>query len=284
MTTPGLRQLAWRFVAGEDLDAGAAAVRALNSDGILASLNFVGTHVRDRDEAVAATDAAIEALQRIKAEDLAANLSVKPTQLGLDIDEDFCLLQLRRVVERAHSLGLFVRIDMEEFAYVEPTLRLFETLRMDFGPETVGIVIQSYLRDRASDLERVLDGGSRVRLTKGGYWEPDVAFRDKADIDRCFDRDIDLLLSRGHRPAIATHDEHFVSRTRELATRYGLAHADFEFQMLYGVRADLQEQLAGEGYRVRCYVPYGGQWFPYFVGCVRRLPGGALKRIRARLR
>jgi proline dehydrogenase len=284
MTTPGLRQLAWRFVAGEDLAAGVAVVRALNADGILASLNFVGTHVHDREGTLAATDAAIEALQRINDEQLAANLSVKPTQLGLDIDEDFCLLQLRRVVERAHILGLFVRIDMEEFVYVEPTLRMFETLRMEFGPETVGIVIQSYLRDRASDLERVLDGGSSVRLTKGGYWEPDVAFRDKADIDRCFDRDIDLLLSRGHRPAIATHDEQFVTRTRELATRYELARTDFEFQMLYGVRPDLQKQLASEGYRVRCYVPYGGQWFPYFLGCVRRLPGGALRRLRGRTR
>jgi proline dehydrogenase len=284
MTTPGLRQLAWRFVAGEDLDAGVAAVRSLNARGIRASLNFVGTHVHERAEALSAADAAIEALQRIHGEDLAANLSVKPTQLGLDIDEEFCRLQLRRVVERALSLGLFVRVDMEEFVYVEPTLRLFEELRTEFGADTVGIVIQSYLRDRASDLERVLDGGSSVRLTKGGYWEPEVAYRDKADIDRCFDRDIKLLLSRGRSPAIATHDEHFVNLARELATQAGLAASDFEFQMLYGVRSDLQEQLASEGYKVRCYIPYGGQWFPYFLGCVRRLPGGAMKRLRGRSR
>jgi proline dehydrogenase len=282
MTTPGLRQLAWRFVAGEDLDAGVAAVRSLNARGILASLNFVGTHVHERNEALAATDAAIEALQRIHGEDLGANLSVKPTQIGLDIDEEFCRLQLRRVVERAHALGLFVRIDMEEFVYVEPTLRLFEELRTEFGNDTVGIVIQSYLRDRAGDLDRVVAGGSSVRLTKGGYWEPDVAFRDKADIDRCFDRDIELLLSRGRLPAIATHDENFVNRTTELATQLGLDRSDFEFQMLYGVRPDLQERLASEGHKVRCYVPYGGQWFPYFLGCVRRLPGGTMRRLRGR--
>lgn len=284
MTTPGLRQLAWRFVAGEDLDAGVEVVRSLNARGILASLNFVGTHVHEREEALSATDAAIEALQRIHDEGLAANLSVKPTQLGLDIDEEFCRRQLHRVVERAHGLGLFVRIDMEEFIYVEPTLGLFEELRTAFGNDTVGIVIQSYLRDRASDLDRVIAGGSSVRLTKGGYWEPDVAYRDKADIDRCFDRDIELLLSRGRMPAIATHDEYFVSRATDLATQAGLASSDFEFQMLYGVRQDLQERLASEGYQVRCYVPYGGQWFPYFLGCVRRLPGGALERLRGRTR
>jgi len=284
MTTPGLRQLAWRFVAGEDLEAGVAAVRSLNARGILASLNFVGTHVHEREEAQSATDAAIEALQRIHGENLAANLSVKPTQLGLDIDEGYCRLQLRRVVERARSLGLFVRIDMEEFVYVEPTLRLFEELRTEFGNDTVGIVIQSYLRDRAGDLERVVAGGSSVRLTKGGYWEPEVAYRDKADIDRCFDRDIELLLSRGRLPAIATHDEQFVNRTTELATQLGLDRTDFEFQMLYGVRPDLQERLASEGYKVRCYIPYGGQWFPYFLGCVRRLPGGAMRRLRGRSR
>ena len=280
MTTPGLRQLAWRFVAGEDLDAGVEVVRSLNGRGILASLNFVGTHVHAREEALAATESAVEALQRIHDEDLAANLSIKPTQLGLDIDEEFCRLQLHRVVERAHSLGLFVRIDMEEYVYVEPTLRLLEELRAKFGSDTVGIVIQSYLRDRASDLERVIAGGSSVRLTKGGYWEPEVAYRDKAEIDRCFNRELEVLLSRGRQPAIATHDEKFIIRTKELAARLGLGASDFEFQMLYGVRPDLQEQLVGEGYRVRCYVPYGGQWFPYFLGCIRRLPGGALRKLR----
>ena len=282
MTMPGLRQLAWRFVAGEDLDSGVAVARSLNSRGIMASLNFVGTHVRSREEVMEATEAAIEALQRIHDENLDANLSVKPTQLGLDIDEEFCGRQLRRVVERAGELGLFVRIDMEEFVYVEPTLRLFEELRTEFGAETVGIVLQSYLRDRTGDLERVIAGGSSVRLTKGGYWEPDVAYREKADIDRCFGRDLELLLTGGCQPAIATHDEQFVNRTREVAAGLELAPAAFEFQMLYGVRPDLQESLVGEGYRVRCYIPYGGQWLPYFLGCVRRLPGGAMRRLHRR--
>ena len=282
MTTPGLRQLAWRFVAGEDLDAGVAVVRSLNARGIQASLNFVGTHLHEREDVLAATESAIEALQRIHADDLGANLSIKPTQLGLDIEEQFCRQQVHRIVDRAHSLGLFVRLDMEEYAYVEPTLRLLEHLRAEFGADTVGIVIQSYLRDRAADLERVIAGGTSVRLTKGGYWEPEVAYRDKAEIDRCFDRDLELLLSRGRQPAIATHDDAFIRRTKVLAAGLGLDASDFEFQMLYGVRKGLQEQLAGEGYRVRCYVPYGGQWFPYFLGCIRRLPGGALRRLRGR--
>ena len=159
---------------------------------------------------------------------------------------------------------------------------MFERLRDAFGADTVGIVIQPYLRERASDLVRVIAGGSSVRLTKGGYWEPEVAYRNKSDIDRCFDRDIALLLADGRRPAIATHDEHFISRTRELADASGLPPSEFEFQMLYGVRTDLQKELARDGYRVRCYVPYGGQWFPYFLGCVRRLPGGAMRRLGKR--
>ena len=284
LTTPGLRQLAWRFVAGEDLDAGVRVVQSLQEYGILASLNFVGTHVHDRDEAHTAADSAVEALSRIHDERLAASLSVKPTQLGLDIDEDLCRMHLRRLVEKAARAGLFVRIDMEERAYVEATLRLFEELRDEFGVDTVGIVIQSYLRDREGDLERLIDTGSSVRLTKGGYWEPEVAYTNKADIDRRFERDLRLLLENGRSPAIATHDEHFIGLARTLADEGGLDPSEFEFQMLYGVRTDLQRKLASEGYRVRCYVPYGGQWLTYFLGCVRRLPNGFLRRLRGQAR
>jgi proline dehydrogenase len=143
-------------------------------------------------------------------------------------------------------------------------------------------VIQSYLRDRASDLDRVVAGGSRVRLVKGGYWEPAAAHRNKEDIDRCFDRDIELLFSRGRFPAIATHDEQFILRTKAIAGDAGVDPSGFEFQMLYGVRQDLQQQLVREGYNVRCYVPYGTEWFAYFLGSVRRLPMGMLRRWQTR--
>jgi proline dehydrogenase len=284
MSTPVIRDLAWRFVAGENLDSGIAAVQSLNGRGIQGTLNYVGTHVRDHSEATAAADSAIAALERIHKERAASHLSLKLTQIGLDIDEDLCRAQLRRVLDSARATGNFVRIDMEESEYVERTLHLFEEARAEYGSDTVGIVIQSYLRDDGRDLNRVVAGGSRVRLVKGGYWEsPTVVYRKPEEIDRCFARDIELLLARGQHAAIATHDARFITRTKKIAERLGLDRRTFEFQMLYGVRTDLQEQLVQEGYNVRCYVPYGGEWYNYFLGCARRIPGGALRRFRERL-
>jgi proline dehydrogenase len=283
MSTPVIRDLAWRFVAGENLDAGISVIRSLNARGIQGTLNYVGTHVRSRPEAIAAADSAIAALQRIPQERVESHLSLKLTQIGLDIDDDLCRAQLRRVLDCAREVGNFVRIDMEESAYVERTLLMFENAREEYGNDTVGIVIQSYLRDRGGDLDRVMAGGSRVRLVKGGYWEsPSVAYRSAEDIDRCFARDIETLLKSGRHAAIATHDPRVITRTKELAAKAGLDRRSFEFQMLYGVRPDLQERLVKEGYTVRCYLPYGGQWYSYFLGCLRRLPGGMLRRFRER--
>ena len=284
MSTPVIRDLAWRFVAGENLDAGIAAIRALNDRGFLGTLNFVGTHVRSRPEAIAATDSTIAALRRIIADGVGSHLSLKLTQIGLDIDDELCRVQLRRVLDGARETGVFVRIDMEEYPYVERTLVMFEEARAEYGPEIVGIVIQSYLRDRSGDLERVTSGGSHVRLVKGGYWEPPtVVYKKTGDIDRCFERDIEVLLASGCHAAIATHDTRCIAFTKDLAAKSGIPRAQFEFQMLYGVRPDLQEQLVREGFTVRCYVPFGGQWHSHFLGCVRRLPGGALRRLRERL-
>ena len=285
LSTPVIRDLAWRFVAGENLEAGIAAIRALNGRGIQGTLNYVGTHVRSRPEALAAADSASAALRRIGAERVGSHLSLKLTQIGLDIDDDLCRAQLRRVLDSARETGNFVRIDMEESPYVERTLVMFEEARAAYGADTVGIVIQSYLRDRGGDLERVIAGGSRVRLVKGGYWEPpEVVYKTAEDIDRCFERDIAALLASGCHAAIATHDARCIARTKTLAAQAGLDRAKFEFQMLYGVRPDLQDRLVREGYTVRCYVPFGGQWHSHFLGCVRRLPGGALRRLRERLR
>src|SRR5947209_5804144 len=190
VTTPWIRDMAWRFIAGEDLDAGLAAVRALNARGIKATLNHVGTHVRSQAEAEAAAGAAVEALRRIHQQSLQSHLSVKLTQIGLDIDRDLCRTLLRRVLECAGALGNFVRIDMEESAYTECTIELFEEMRQAYGADRVGIVVQSYLRHRGGDLQRLLAGGSRIRLVKGGYWEPAaVAYQKQADIDRAFGRD-----------------------------------------------------------------------------------------------
>lgn len=281
LSTPLLRDLAWQFVAGENLESGLAALRALNARGIHGTLNNVGTHVRSTPEAILAAEAAITALRRIKAEALSSHLSLKLTQIGLDIDQEFCRAQLDRILECAEETGGFVRIDMEESGYVEQTLRLFRDALNRYGADRVGIVLQSYLRNRPDDLTQMLKAGATVRLVKGGYWEsPAVAHRNAREIDDRFGQDIDQLLAHGRRPAIATHDIRFLEQTKRTAGQMGLDRIDYEFQMLYGVREDLQESLVRDGFNVRCYVPYGGQWFTYFMGCVRRLPGGILRHLR----
>jgi len=285
VSTPGVRGVAWRFVAGEDLAAGLAALRALNARGISGTLNFVGTHVHSRAEAAAAADAAIDALRSIHNEKLDSHLSVKLTQIGLDVDEAWCRRHLQRVLDVARDVEVFVRIDMEEARYVDVTIRIFEDIRERYGSDRVGIVIQSYLRGRSGDLDRLIAGGSRIRLVKGGYWEPaDTVYHGRADIDRAFIDDIRRLLPAGRHPAIATHDPVAIEVTRRTASEAGLDRRSFEFQMLYGVRHDLQDRLVANGYLVRCYVPYGGDWFAYVLGCVRRVPGGAARHVRERFR
>jgi proline dehydrogenase len=279
MSTPGFRDLAWRFVAGENLDSGIGVLRTLNARGIKGTLNYIGTHVKDETEAVAAADANIEALHRVQEEGVDSNISVKLTQIGLDIDENFCRTQLRRILDCASRLGNFVRIDMEESQYIGATLQIFEEMEDSFGGDIVGIVLQSYLRQRNEDLERLIARGSRIRLVKGGYWEsPQMVYRKKADIENAFRKDLELLLSRGRYPAIATHDARILSRIKNFAADGGLDPHSFELQLLFGVRPDLQEALIRDGYIVRCYVPYGANWYAYLLGCIRRLPEGILRR------
>ena len=284
LSTPGVRDLAWRFVAGENLDAGIKVLRELKARGIRGSLNHVGTHVHEAAAADTATDDIIAAIHRIRAEGLDAHVSIKPTQIGLDIDDATCRRNLRRALDAAVADLVFIRIDMEESPYVERTIAIFEELRDAYGAENVGIVLQSYLRNRETDVERLAVAGSRIRIVKGGYWEdPGVVFRAKADIDQAFARDIRILIEQGTAPAIATHDPAAVALARQVATERHLDKDAFEFQMLYGVGRDLQAALIRDGYAVRCYVPYGGDWFVYFLGCLRRLPAGSVRRIRARL-
>lgn len=278
MSTPGIRDLAWRFVAGENLDAGITVLRMLNARSIKGTLTYIGTHVHDEAQAVAAADAAIEALRRIHKEGLDSNLSIKLTQIGLDIDETLCRIQIRRILNCASQLGNFVRIDMEESQYTESTLQIFEEMREAFGPDTVGIVLQSYLHRCRDDLEQLIANGARIRLVKGGYWESAKTVYRKANLDNAFRRDLELLLSRGRYPAIATHDARLLFQTRHFAAESGLGPRDFELQLLYGVRPDLQNGLIRDGYTVRCYVPYGGNWYEYLLGCVRRIPGGIVRR------
>jgi len=277
LSNPVTRAMAWRFVAGEDIDAALAAVRALAARGISATLDHLGENVATAAEAAAAADAAVEILRRIEAAGVRSHLSVKLTQLGLDLGDDFCRAQTRRVLDCARELGNFVRIDMEGSAYTQRTLDLFYELRREYGPDTVGIVLQSYLYRTQADVERAIATGSRVRLVKGAYDEPPtVAYPDKAAVDRAYRIQMEQLLARGRYPAIATHDEQLVGRAQGFAAAEGLDERGFEFQMLYGVRRDLQLRLAAEGYNVRCYVPYGTQWYPYFMRRLAERPANVL--------
>ncbi len=266
MSTPGFRDLAWRLVAGEDLDAGVGAVRALNADGILGSLNALGLHVKDADEARAGADQAIAALRRIGAEGCRSHVSVKLTAIGLEVDEGLCRDQLERILECARESGVFVRVDMEESPYVEATMRLYSAMADRFGNDAVGIVIQSYLRHPPYDLGTLVARGARIRLVKGGYREKaDVVLRDRAELDAAFMRDIETLIRTASHPAIATHDEEAVAWAAAVARDAGLPTTAFEFQMLYGVRTDLQIALARSGYQVRSYVPFGGTWLNWLL-------------------
>jgi proline dehydrogenase len=267
---PVSRSFAMRFVAGDTLEDAVQAARALNAAGLAVSLDFLGESVKTRDEAQAATDMVIRILETIQRTGIDANVSVKPTQFGLDLDEAFCRANLELVLQRARELGdddgeIFVRLDMESSGYTERTVALVEGLWAE-GFHNTGTVLQSYLHRTPDDLERMLKLGSRIRLVKGAYQEPaDISYEDKADTDRMYVQEMERLLEAGTYPAIATHDEAIIDRVRDLVFEKGIAKDAFEFQMLYGVRRDLQTRLREEGYNVRVYVPFGDSWYPYLM-------------------
>ncbi|MGN6672867.1 MAG: proline dehydrogenase family protein [Thermomicrobiales bacterium] len=277
LSNPLTRAMAWRFVAGEQIDDALAAVRALNAKGIRATLDQLGENVTSAADAVAAASAAIDALEQIHAARVESHISVKLTHFGFDLSPDLCRAQLRRVLARARDLGNFVRIDMEGSPYTQATLDLFDAMRDEFGAETVGIVIQSYLRRSQEDIACLIASGSRVRLVKGAYDEPaTIAYPHKDDVDRAYRIQMEQLLARGNYPALATHDERLIGRAQGFAAAEGIGADRFEFQMLYGIRRDLQERLAHEGYNVRCYVPYGTQWYPYFMRRLAERPANLI--------
>jgi proline dehydrogenase len=277
-----------RFVAGETLEEALQAVSVLNRDGLLATLDHLGENVTSEHEARDATTQVLDLLDGIGARDLRSGVSVKLTQLGLDLGPGLALDNLERIVARAAAVGRFVRIDMESFDYVQPTLDLFEALWERY--RNAGVVIQSYLYRSADDVTRLVRMGASVRLVKGAYDEPpEVAFADKADTDANFVRLMEQLFSdeaqaNGVFPAIATHDERLIAWALDHARERHISPERFEFQMLYGIRAGLQRQLAADGYRVRAYVPYGSEWFPYFMRRLAERPANVLFILRNLLR
>jgi proline dehydrogenase len=260
------KRFANRFVAGETLDSALAAVRGLNAQGISASLDLLGESVTNEADARQAGRDYLRILDRLNAEKLDGNVSLKLTAMGLDISEDLCVAVTQGVLDRAQQYGTFVRIDMEGSAYTERTLRLFEDRLYPSYKENVGIVLQSYLYRTMQDVQRANQLRCRVRLCKGAYQEPaTVAYPDKKDVDGNYIRCMQALMLEGNYPGIATHDEAMIAEAKRFAKEKGIGSDRYEFQMLYGVRRDLQEQLVREGYRMRVYVPFGTQWYPYLM-------------------
>ena len=254
-----------RFIAGETVEEAMPAARELATRGLLLTLDQLGESVTSAAEADIATRNYLAVIDAVERAGVERNLSLKLTQLGLDIDRATCVDNLRRILERARRGDFFVRIDMENSPYTEVTLDIFETV-WRLGYTNVGVVLQSALHRAEEDLARVNALGARVRLVKGAYKEPRaVAHQGKADVDAAFVRMMRTLLADGTYPAIATHDEAIIEQTKRFAGERGIAKDRFEFQLLYGIRRDLQTSLLAEGYRVRVYVPFGREWFPYFM-------------------
>jgi proline dehydrogenase len=252
-----------RFIAGETVAEAIEAARTVERNGCLQTLDYLGEGITSLAEADAATRDYLRVIDAVIASGIERNLSLKLTQLGLDVDRASAVDNLRKILARAD--GFFVRIDMESSAYTDVTLDIFETLWHQ-GYHQIGVVLQADLYRTEHDIRRVLALGARIRLVKGAYKEPkSVAYQDKADVDRAYARLARVLLTEGHYPAIATHDPAMLDLTRRLASELGIASDRFEFQMLYGIRRDLQTSLVKDGYRVRVYIPFGRQWFPYFM-------------------
>ena len=264
----GLRRpdsFARRFIAGESVHEAVAVARALEADGFAVTLDLLGESVESVEAARDATDTYIAIVEDVARAGISRNLSVKLTQLGLAVDSATAIDNLRRLLEAAGAHEFFVRIDMEGSAYTDDTLRTFEAV-WGIGFRNVGMVVQSYLKRSVDDIERLIRLGATVRLVKGAYREPrEVALQRKADVDAAFVSLMETLVAAGLSPAIATHDPAMIEATKSFAAGLGIARDAFEFQMLYGIRRDLQAALVAEGYRVRIYVPFGREWFPYFM-------------------
>ena len=259
------RSFARRFIAGESIVEAVAAARQIEASGLLVTLDYLGESVATIAEADAATREYLRLFQQIAASGIGRNVSLKLTQLGLTIDRATCVDNLRRILDVAGTHDFFVRIDMENSPFTSVTLDIFETMWQQ-GYRNAGVVLQSCLPRSEMDVVRMNELGARVRLVKGAYKEPkQVAYQSKADVDAAFVRIMRVLLAAGTYPAIATHDPAMIDATRAFAREQGIPSDRYEFQLLYGIRRDLQASLARDGRRVRVYVPFGREWFPYFM-------------------
>ena len=280
LATPLLRRMPLRFVAGTTLDHAVEAVRRLNASGASATLDVLGESVGDRASADRAAAAYVEAIQRIAAEGLDANVSIKLSQMGLDLGIDECLAVMSPVAAAGKAHRIFIRIDMESSAYTGSTLEVVDRLRS--AGHDVGPVIQSYLLRSVDDVERLASGRVRTRICKGAYAEPpEVAHQDRVAVGDAFVTLCEDLLRADAYPGVATHDPEMLDRVATFARERGIGADRFEFQMLFGVRRDLQRQLIEKGYRLRIYVPYGTEWYPYFMRRLAERPANVLFVLRS---
>lgn len=282
MTTPD--SFARRFIAGETAEEAIETARALEAQGLLLTLDYLGESVSTVEAADAATREYIRLMEVIVSAGIERNISLKLTQLGITIDKATCVDNMRRILEPGKTHDFFIRIDMENSPWTDLTLDVFETLwQQDY--RNVGIVLQSSLHRTDADLKRMIELGARVRLVKGAYKEPEsVAHQAKADVDAAYVRQMKVLLDQGHYPAIATHDAEIIDTALAYARERQIAAGRFEFQMLYGIRRDLQATLVAAGHRVRLYVPFGREWFPYFMRRLGERPANVTFVLKSLLR
>lgn len=276
----GMRLGAARFVAGETLDESMRVLRRLNEAGLMTNTTLLGESVRDAEMTRQVVETYVTVLDRIARERLATNLAVKLTHLGLDINEDLAFANMRRLVEHAHALHNFVRMDMEDSPKVDPTLRIYRRLRTE-GFTNTGTVLQSYLYRSEADLRALLPLGPNLRIVKGAYLEPpEIAYPRKIDVDRNFIRLMEVMLTEGSHTAIATHDERIIAHAIGFIKARAIPADRFEFQMLYGVRPRLQLTLVQQGYRVRVATPYGPDWYPYLMRRLAERPANVFFMLR----
>jgi len=283
-TRYGLRLGAGRFVAGPELQDAIRAVRELNAEGLVATVDNLGESVDDPSLAREAADRYVNVLEAIKDSGVDSGISIKLTQMGLDIDQELCLENMRMILDRARDLGIFVRIDMEGSEHTERTVQVFEELAEVYG-QGVGLVLQVYLYRTEDDIERLKKFHPNLRLCKGAYLEPpEIAFPTRLEVDRNFCKVIAQHLENGDYAAVATHDEDIIEFTKDFAAARDIPRDQFEFQMLYGIRHQLQKQLADEGYTVRTYVPFGTDWYPYFTRRLAERPANLFFVLRNLIR
>ncbi|MEX2263991.1 MAG: proline dehydrogenase family protein [Bryobacteraceae bacterium] len=274
-TSPAGRRLASRFVAADTLEDTLHVCRRMNRDGMMVTLDRLGENVSCPEEAAAARDVYLRALDEIHHAGIDGNVSIKLTQFGMDLSADLCRANVEALARRAAETANFVRVDMESSAYTDRTLAVVAGLHEKYG--SVGAVIQAYLHRSRKDVEMLCEKGIRVRLCKGAYLEPaSIAFPEKKDVDANFVGLMQILLERGVYPAIATHDEAMIEQTRDFAAERGIPRERFEFQMLYGIRRDIQKRLVSSGYRLRIYVPFGRAWYSYFMRRLAERPANVL--------